>query len=45
MTKRVIILMPLIWSCIDADMLNTVPIRVKMTIFYNCVLDIKNIFA
>ena len=45
MTERAIILMLLIWSCIDADMLNTVLIGVKITIFYNCVLDIKNILA
>lgn len=44
MTEGAIILMPLIWSCIDTDMLNTILIRVKIAIFYNCILDIKDIF-
>ena len=45
MAKRAVILMPFIWSCLDADMLHTISIRVKVAVFDNSVLDIQDIFA
>ena len=42
MTERAVILMPFIRSCLDTNMFNSILIRVKITIFYNCVLDIKD---
>jgi len=34
--------MPFIRSGFDTDVFNSILIRVKITIFYNCVLDIKD---
>lgn len=45
MTKRAVILMPFIRSGFDTDVFHAILIRVKIKIFYHCVLDIKNILA
>ncbi|MBD5403015.1 hypothetical protein HDR58_09530 [bacterium] len=40
MAERAVILMPFVWSGLDADMFYTIGIRVKAAIFNNRVLDI-----
>lgn len=41
MAEWAVVLGPFIRSCLDTNMFNSILIRVKITIFYNCVLDIK----
>ena len=41
MAEWAVVLVPFIRSCLDTNMFNSILIRVKITIFYNCVLDIK----
>lgn len=45
MAEWAVVLVPFIRSCLDTNMFNSILIRVKITIFYNCVLDIKDTFA
>ena len=40
MAEWAVVLVPFIRSCLDTNMFNSILIRVKITIFYNCVLDI-----
>ena len=42
MAEWAVVLVPFIRSCLDTNMFNSILIRVKITIFYNCVLDIKD---
>ena len=42
MAEWAVVLGPFIRSCLDTNMFNSILIRVKITIFYNCVLDIKD---
>ena len=41
MAEWAVVLVPFIRSCLDTNMFNSILIRVKITIFYNCVLEIK----
>ena len=41
MAEWAVVLVPFIRSCLDTNMFNSILIRVKITIFYNCVFDIK----
>ena len=41
MAEWAVVLGPFIRSCLDTNMFNSILIRVKITIFYNCVFDIK----
>lgn len=45
MAEWAVVLVPFIRSCLDTNMFNSILIRVKITIFYNCVLDIREAFA
>lgn len=45
MAEWAVVLVPFIRSCLDTNMFNSILIRVKITIFYNCVLDIRDTFA
>ena len=42
MAEWAVVLVPFIRSCLDTNMFNSILIRVKITIFYNCVLDIRS---
>lgn len=42
MAEWAVVLVPFIRSCLDTNMFNSILIRVKITIFYNCVLDIND---
>ena len=44
MAEWAVVLWSFIRSCFDTNMFNSILIRVKITIFYNCVLDIKDTF-
>ena len=43
MAEWAVVLVPFIRSCLDTNMFNSILIRVKITIFYNCVLDIREV--
>ena len=45
MAEWAVVLVPFIRSCLDTNMFNSILIRVMITIFYNCVLDIREAFA
>ena len=45
MAEWAVVLVPFIRSCLDTNMFNSILLRVKITIFYNCVLDIREAFA
>ena len=45
MAEWAVVLVPFIRSCLDTNMFNSILIRVKITIFYNCVLDIREALA
>ena len=45
MAEWAVVLVPFIRSGFDTDVFHAILIRIKIKIFYHCVLDIKNILA